>query len=45
MRMPPGAPIRPGCRRERDGMTPKPEVQRVFEENFRVYGVRKVGGS
>jgi hypothetical protein len=22
MRMPPGAPIRPGCRGERDGMTP-----------------------
>ena len=43
MRMSPSAPIRPGCRRGRSGMMRlKPEVRRVFEENFGVYGVRKV---
>ena len=43
MRMPPGAPIRPrlSTRARRDDAL-KPEVQRVFEENFGVYGVRKV---
>jgi len=41
MRISPGAPIRPDCRRGRDDAL-KPEVQRLFEENFGVYGVRKV---
>ena len=38
----PGGAIRPGCRHGRSGMMAlKLEVRRVFEENFRVYGVRK----
>src|SRR5262245_36685975 len=43
MRMSPGAPIRArlSARAKRDDAL-MPEVQRVFEENFRVYGVRKV---
>ncbi len=41
--MSPSASIRPGCRpgRRRDAAL-KIEIRRVFEENFRVYGVRKV---
>src|SRR4051794_21173038 len=35
---PPGAPIRV----TRRDMTLKSEIRRVYEENFRVYGVRKV---
>ena len=37
-------PARLSARAKRD-MALKVEVQRVFEENFRVYGVRKCGGN
>ena len=41
--MPPGAPIAPGLPdRVRRDADLKVEIRRVFEENFRVYGVRKV---
>ena len=41
--MPPGAPIRPSlpARARRDEVL-RTEIRRVWEENFRVYGVRKV---
>ena len=39
--MPPDGPIRRGWRAKRDASL-MPEIARVFEENFQVYGVRKV---
>ena len=43
---PPGAPIRPGlpARARRDAEL-KVEIRRVYEENFRVYGGARSGGS
>src|SRR6202140_5077941 len=40
--MPPDGPIRRGCRHGRSAMPASCEIARVFEENFQVYGVRKV---
>ena len=40
--MPPGGPIRTAARRAKRDEALKHEIRRVFEENFRVYGVRKV---
>ena len=43
---PPGEPIPPACpNRVRRDAHLKVEIRRVFEENFRVYGMRKVWGS
>jgi len=38
----PNGAIRPGCRRARQDAALKIEVRRVFDQNFSVYGVRKV---
>jgi len=38
----PGGPIPPGGRTVRGGMRLRPEIRRVFEQDRRVYGARKV---
>ena len=38
----PDVPIRPSCRRGLRDLALQGEVRRVFDENFQVYGVRKV---